>query len=299
MAALACLDKMIKLSIVVLSYNTKDLILNCLKSVISQYKKSLEQKEFEILVVDNASSDDSASAILNLRSKILNLTLIQNKENVGFAKGCNIGAKSASGEYVLFLNSDTVVEDDGLLKMVEFLDKNPNVAILGGKLMNDDGSSQKSTGKFYSLFNLFIMLLGLERLGLLRSSPNEIKRVDWVSGACMMVRKNIFEKLSGFDEKLFMYMEDMEICFRVKKLGFPTYFYPNLSLKHKSQGSSNRTFAIINIYKGILHFYSKHKTRFEYLIAKALLVLKAEILICIGFLTFNSVLRDRYRKAIS
>ena len=290
---------MIKLSIVALSYNTKDLTLACLKSVVSQYKQKLEKKEFEVIVVDNNSSDNSVAEISNLKSQVSNLIIIQNKENLGFGKGCNLGAKSAKGKYVLFLNSDTQVFDKGFLSMIDFLDKNSNVAVLGGKLENNDGSIQRSCGKFYNLFNLLIMLLGLERFGFLRSSPNKIQKVDWVSGACMMVRADIFEKLTGFDEKLFMYMEDMEICFRANKLGFVTYFYPNVKLKHKSLGSSNRTFAIINIYKGILYFYSRHKTHLEYLVAKLFLITKAGILILVGLLTFNSELRGRYQKAIS
>lgn len=293
---------MVNLSIIILSYNTKELTLKCIKSVINQYKKQLEEKSIEIIVVDNNSKDDSVSAISHLHQDLdlqANLKIILNKENLGFGKGCNLGASSAKGKYILFLNSDTEVSDGGFLQMIDFLKKNPKVAILGGKLYNADGSPQRSSGKFYSLPNLIIMLLGLERLGLLRSSPNKIKKVDWVSGACMMVDRNIFEKLEGFDEKLFMYIEDMEICFRAQKMGFSTYFYPSLKLEHKSLGSSNRTFAIINIYKGILHFYLKHKTYLEYLIAKALLFIKAEIIILIGFLTFNSALRERYRKAIS
>src|SRR3989338_5262766 len=290
---------MIKLSIVALSYNTKDLTLACLKSVVSQYKQKLEKKEFEVIVVDNNSSDNSVAEISNLKSQVSNLIIIQNKENLCFGKGCNLGAKSAKGKYVLFLNSDTQVFDKGFLSMIDFLDKNSNVAVLGGKLENNDGSIQRSCGKFYNLFNLLIMLLGLERFGFLRSSPNKIQKVDWVSGACMMVRADIFEKLTGFDEKLFMYMEDMEICFRANKLGFVTYFYPNVKLKHKSLGSSNRTFAIINIYKGILYFYSRHKTHLEYLVAKLFLITKAGILILVGLLTFNSELRGRYQKAIS
>lgn len=289
---------MVNLSIIILSYNTKDLTLECLNSLALQYEKELEKKELEIIVVDNASSDGSRSAILGLKSSIPDLKLIQNNENAGFGKGCNIGAKVAKGKYILFLNSDTEALDKGLLGMTKFMEENPKVAILGGKLKNDDGSSQKSCGKFYNLFNLLIMLLGMERLGFLRSSPNEIKKVDWVSGACMMMRGDIFEKLSGFDEKLFMYMEDMEICFRAQKMGYETYFYPNIKLKHKSLGSSNRTFAIINIHKGILHFYSKHKSNFEYSIARTLLIIKAGILILVGCLTFNSDLRERYKKAI-
>jgi len=292
---------MINLSIVILSYNTKDLILECLKSATSQYRQELEKKELEIIIVDNASTDDSIEGIKNYALSIKYdgaIKLIQNKENVGFGKGCNLGAKAAKGKCILFLNSDTQVFDKGFLSMVDFLDKNPNVAILGGKIENGDGSIQKSCGKFYNLFNLLIILLGFEKFGFLRLNPNNIQKVDWVSGACMMIKHDIFEKLTGFDKDFFMYIEDMEICFRAQKIGYQTYFYPDIKLMHKSQGSSNRTFAIINIYKGILHYYSKHETHLEYLIAKALLVLKAEILILIGFLTFNSELRNRYKKAM-
>lgn len=287
-----------ELSIIILSYNTKNLTLGCVRSVISQYKQELEKKEFEIIVIDNNSSDDSAEAINKLQLSINNLRLIRNKENVGFGKGCNLGARAAKGKYILFLNSDTQVLDKGFLSMANFLDKNAKVAILGGKLESNDGYTQRSCGQFYNLFNLIIMLLGLERFGFLRSSPNKIQKVDWVSGACMMVRSDVFKNLAGFDEKLFMYVEDMEICYRAKKLGFLTYFYPNLSLRHKSLGSSSRTFAIVNIYKGILHFYSRHKTYLEYLIAKTLLITKAVILILVGFLTFDSELRNRYSQAI-
>ncbi len=290
---------MSKLSIVILSYNTKDLTLKCIKSIIAGYKKELEEKELEIIIVDNASTDGSAEAISNFKFQISNFKLIVNEKNLGFAKGCNIGARASSGQYILFLNSDTEILDKGFLSMIEFLKKNPKIVILGGKIHNADNSIQPSAGKFYNLFNLVLVLLGMERIGFVRSSPTKVQKVDWVSGACMMVRGDIFRKLAGFDEKLFMYMEDMEICYRAKKLGFSTYFYPDLNLRHKSWGSSSRTFAIINIYRGILHFYSKHRSSFEYMIAKILLIAKAEILILIGFLTFNKNLVERYRKAIS
>jgi GT2 family glycosyltransferase len=287
------------LSIVILNYKTSELTIGCLISLGGLYENELRDGKIEIIVVDNASEDNSVEAINKYMLSIGNksITLIQNKENFGFGKGCNLGATTARGKYILFLNSDTEILDKGFINMAKFLEENPKVGILGGKIANIDGSSQNSVGKFYNLFNLTLMLLGLERLGFLRSSPNIVKKVDWVSGACMMIRKDAFEKLSGFDEKMFMYVEDMEICYRAKKLGFMTYFYPNIKLKHKSLGSSNKTFAIINIYKGILHFYAKHKTHFEYMVAKMLLTFKAKFLILIGLLTSNSELRERYQKA--
>lgn len=250
----------------------------------------------EIIIVDNASTDGSIPLISNIKNKISNVILIKNKENRGFAQGCNIGAKSARGKYLLFLNSDTQVLDKGLFQMIEFLDKNKNIGILGGKLLNPNGTPQKSGGKFYGLWNLFLMLFGLDML--LRKSAFNIEKIDWVSGACMMVRKKQYEKFSGFDEHFFMYIEDMEFCFRMKKYGFDTYFYPHFTIKHQSLGSSNMTFAIINIYKGILYFYSKHKNKLEYFLAKILLVFKAVLLVFLGFVFLNQEIKSRYARAL-
>ena len=226
---------MTKLSIVILTFNTKDLTCECLKSIFQQYEKELQSGEFEIILIDNASKDETIKEVSNL--KIPNIKIIKNKDNLGFSKGNNVGVKNATGEFVLFLNSDTEVKDKGILKMGEFLDNNKHIAILGGKLENANGSTQASTGKFYSIFNLFLLLIGGERLGLLRSSPVRISKVDWVSGACMMVKRETFEKIGGFEEKLFIYMEDHELCFRAKEAGYLTYYYPFLSLLHKERGS--------------------------------------------------------------
>lgn len=286
---------MTTLSIVVLSYNTKDLTLQCIESIVREYKKELEDKIFEIIVVDNASIDDSGLTIGRLTKKT-NLKIIQNSENVGFGKGCNIGAEYAKGKFLLFLNSDTRVLDRGFLQMVNFLDSRKDIGILGGKLLNPDGNLQRSGGKFYNLWYLFLMLLGANTL--VRKTSTKIDQIDWVSGACMMIKSELFNKLAGFDEHFFMYVEDMELCYRMKKLGFLTYFYPFTEIEHKTLGSSNRTFAIISNYKGILYFYSKHRSGFEYIVAKTLFVAKAKILIFIGIITVNPSLRERYEKAL-
>jgi len=271
------LDKMTILSIIILSYNTKNITSKCVESIVNQYKKELGHGEIEVIVVDNASSDASASEISNLKSQISNLRIIQNKENVGFAKGCNIGVRESKGKYILFLNSDTEVLDRGFLKMVDYLDTNKKIGILGGKLLNPDYSPQPSAGKFYTMLNFLLLVIGGERFGWLRSSPKKIKRVDWVSGACFMIGRELFDKLGGFDKHFFMYMEDMELCFRAKNCGFPTYFYPDIKLIHQSLGSSNREFAVKNINKGILYFYQKHKSYWQYLLVKTLLILKGVV----------------------
>lgn len=285
-----------ELSIIILNYKTKDLTLNCARSIVEQYKKELDNDKFEIILVDNNSEDDSVKAFNRLRIK--NLQIIESNENLGFGKGCNLGASKAKGEFLLFLNSDTEIKDQGFVKMVNFLSQNKNVGILGGKLKNPNGTNQLSCGKFYSPFNLLLVLLGFNKLFNLRESPNVIKKVDWVSGACFMIRKDIFNKVKGFAKDFFMYIEDMELCFRVKKKGFSTYFYPNIMLFHKELGSSNKTFAVVNIYKGIIIFYKKHKSKPEYLLAKFMLKTKALILVVLGKIVNNKYLQDTYSQAL-
>lgn len=292
---------MVELSIVVLVFNTEKLIEGCIKSLIGQYKAELEQNIFEIIVVDNASMDNSIRFAKNALGKIKNkksFTILENKENFGFSKGNNIGAKRSKGKYILFLNSDTIVEDRGFLEMVRYLKNNKDVGILGAKMKNQDGSEQPSVGVFYNLPNVFAMLFGWERLGMFRSSPNHIKSVDWVSGASMMVKKELFEKFGGFDENFFMYVEDMEICFRVKKSGLLVNFFPNIKISHVSHGSSNRKFAIVNIYKGLLYFYKKHKSFWQYIILRCMLLTKALISIAAGILSGNKNLIDTYSNAL-
>lgn len=292
---------MMILSIVILSYNTKRLTIRCIESISGQYKKQLENGEFEILVVDNASSDGSIESIKSSESikGIKRFQLIENRENYGFSKGNNIGAKHAKGRYIFFLNSDTTIENGGLAGMVGFLDTHKNVGVLGGRLVNVDGTNQVSAGSFYTIPKVIAMLLGGKRLGFLRFNPKQLQMVDWVVGASMMVRKDLFEKFGGFDEQFFMYVEDMELCFRAKKMGFLTYFYPEILICHRELGSSNRAFAIIHIYKGLLHFYKKHTDYIQYTLVKLLLAAKALIAIAVGILTRNAYLRSTYRKALS
>lgn len=285
-----------ELSIIILNFNTKDLTIECINSLVEQYKQEFEKELFEIILVDNASSDDSLEAIKRL--KINGLKTVESKENLGFSKGCNLGVKNAIGEYLLFLNSDTEIKDQGFVKMLDYIKKNENVGILGGALKNENGTSQSSAGKFYNLLNLFLMLIGLERLGFLRESPKIIKQVDWVSGACLMVKRKIFEKIGGFEKELFMYGEDMELCFRANKKGFSTYFYPEITLFHKERGSSNRTFAILNIYQAILFFYKQHKPNWQYQIARFLLYSKSLILKSVGIIFKKKYLVETYGQTL-
>ncbi|MEK7551047.1 MAG: glycosyltransferase family 2 protein [Patescibacteria group bacterium] len=288
------------ISIITLNYKKENLTIACMESLYIQFKEEFEKDLVELIIVDNASLGESVNIIRDniSKKKYQNIKLIESSENGGFGKGCNLGAQKAEGEYLLFLNNDTVVKDSGILKMAKYLGNNPNVSILGGQLRNVDGSLQASAGAFYTLFKAIMLLLGMQKLGLLDKSPKEISKVDWVKGGLLMIRKNIFEKLKGFDEKIFMYTEDMELCYRAKLKGYQTFFYPNTYVLHAEHGSTNRTFAIVNIYKNLLYFYKKHRSFLEYLILKTLLMLKAYLLITIGILKNNKYLKETYREAL-
>lgn len=283
-----------KLSIVILNYQTPDLTISCVESIQEHYQEELKNKDFEIIIVDNSSKDDSLDKLKLFSSNKDYLRVVDSELNLGFAKGCNLGASKAQGEYLLFLNSDTNVLDKGIIKMVDFLKQNANVGILGGRLRNSDGSLQPSAGVFYNLPNLIIMLLGVQRFGLLKSSPNKIKKVDWVSGAALMILRKAFEELHGFDEDYFMYIEDMDLSYRARKKGILTYFFPDVSIKHVGEGSSSRTFAVVNIYKNILMFYKKQMGEFSYTIAYFCLFLKAIFVYTIGKLSGNSYFQNTY-----
>lgn len=288
------------LSIIVLSYKKSQLTIDCIDSIFKNFKGKFEQNYFELIVVDNDSGVDTVEKIKNyIKSKnYKNVNILENHKNLGFGMGVNVGVKSANGEVLLFLNNDTVIGDSGIERMVYFMNSNSTVAILGGKLTNPDGSEQASIGKFYNILNVLWLLIGMQRFGLSDRNPVKIKEVDWVKGGLMMIRKSIFEKLGGFDENIFMYIEDMELCYRAKKHGYKTFFYPDISVIHHDQGSSSRTFAVVHIYKGMLYFFKKHKSIIEYSLVKILLITKALIAIAVGSLTKNKYLAITFRKAI-
>lgn len=289
------------LSIVTLNYKKKELTIACMESLYRQFRAEFEKDMMELIIVDNDSQDDSVPVLRKeiAAQKFKNITVIANPTNSGFGAGCNTGARKAKGEFVLFQNNDTTVEDDGIWRMAEYLRDHQEIAILGGQLRNFDGSLQASSGKFYTLGNATLLLVGGQRFGVVDTSPTQIEPVEWVKGALLMIRKKDFDQLKGFDEKIFMYTEDMELCYRAKKAGMQIYFYPHVLVKHKDQGSTNKTFAIVNIYKNLLYFYKKHRSPAEYNALKLILVTKAKTLIAVGNVLHKPYLVETYSKALA
>jgi len=284
------------LSFVILTYNSSKYIHNLLNSLFVKFGSQLKDGEYEIIVVDNNSTDTTVEIVeKNFDKKV---HLCKNTENSGFAKGINIGSKIAKGSYVLFINPDAEVIDGEVSSLLSVFNMHEKAGVVGGRILNWQGKDELSAGKFYTLINTLLLSFGLEEVLRVRFSPKKIQKVDFVSGGFMMVKKDVFEKFGGLDENLFMYIEDMEFCYRIKKKGLETYFCPGLTIRHIGQGSSDKSFAIVNIYKGLLYFHKKHMGFPSFLCVAMLLKTKALTLVILGQLMNNKYLSSTYTKAL-
>lgn len=266
----------IDLSIIIVSYNTKELLTDCVDSITKSLKNSTIN--YEIIIIDNGSIDGSKEVV---RREFPGILLIENKNNAGYGKANNQGVEIAKGKTILFLNSDIKVLRKAIEKLFEFYKTLPEKSIVGGKLFNPDKSPQDSCGPEYSLLNIFLALFCKgDYLHITRYSPMEIKSVDWVMGACIMINKKDFLKLGGFDEGIFMYMEEIDFQHRAKQQGYRILFYPDAHFIHKGAASSHgRSQPILNVFRGFLYFYKKYDNGIKYHILRVILILKAVLAI--------------------
>lgn len=202
----------------------------------------------------------------------------------------------------MLLNSDTVVDGQALRKLVDFLEKRPQVGVVGPRLLNRDGSDQPSAGSFPTLGVAAIMLFKehFRPSVRVRTSFTETKEVDWVMGAAMLIRKKVFKKVGFLDEKIFMYMEEVEFCYRIKKMGWQVQFFPEARITHFGRGSSKtgKTDPILNIYRGLIYFYQKHRSWWELWLLKLMLKLKALLALLVGFFKRDNYLTETYGQAL-
>ncbi len=278
------------LSIIIVSFNTKDLLQDCLNSVFKQTKGI----KFEVIVVDNVSTDGSVEM---LRKGFPQVALIENKKNLGFAKANNQGIRKAKGKYVLLLNSDTELKGNPLAKLVKFAQGHPRAGVIGSRLLYPDGTPQPSTAPFLTLPRAILWLTTADRF--LYSSPPKTGQVDWVMGAALMAKKEALKKVGLLDERIFMYMEEQEWCYRFKKRGWQVWFYPEAEIFHLERGGSpeGRQRAILGIYEGLIYFYQKHFPSWQVFVIKLLLKTKALGVWLIGILTGNRYFKETYAKA--
>lgn len=266
------------LSIIIPSFNTKHLTTRCLRSIIETLKRS--KISYEIIVVDNASSDGSVEV---LNTQFPQVIKILNKENKGYGTANNQGLKIAKGTYCLMLNSDIDVLNGSLEKLMQCAGAHPK-SFIGGKLYNEDGSLQPSCGPMFSLWYVFLMLFfQADKLSITRYSPDRAKCVGWVSGACLLGTRESFYDVGLFDQEIFMYMDEIEFLYRAGKKGYTVLFTPHAKFIHTGAASSaNSRSPVKNIFRGLVYFYRKHRTPSEVAVLKCMLMIKAKIAILIG-----------------
>jgi len=282
-------------SIVTISYNTRELLQRMLESV----QKTVKQSKHEIIVVDNNSSDGSVEMIQESFPEVL---LIANRMNLGFSKANNQGAGHARGELLLLLNPDTVVNENAIDQMVQFLRNEPQASAVGCKLLNEDGSLQRSCGLFPNLLielftrTLLNKLFPKSRLfNMHKLSPSNYsitREVDWATAACLLVRKKKFDAVSGFDENIFMFYDDVELCLRIRQQGWKIFFFPDASVYHYHGGSwkSRREIPIKQNIVNAIYYYRKHHGKTELAILHILLLLEIVLTFCVA--VFWQALRE-------
>lgn len=247
------------LAVSIVSYNTKDLLRDCLNNLLSEDSRG----KINIWVLDNNSEDGSAEMV---EKKFPNVNLIKSGKNLGFAKGQNEILKKVKDEFVLVLNPDTEFESQVLEKIVKFADES-DCDVAGIKLTDFKGNLEANGGDFPFGIALFSWLFNLEFLGNLPSFHrldkkyyDGIHEVDWISGTFMLVRTDVFKKAGLLNDDFFMYFEDVEFCYRVKKSGGKIFINPEIVVKHKSGSSSkNPEFAQWKgEFEGLIKFHNKH-----------------------------------------
>ncbi len=296
MVPLKCMPK---ISFLILTYNSSNYVVRLLSSIFEILHEEIVKDEIEIIVFDNASVDNTVEIVERYKGDgKKNIILHVSKENKGYAAGINNAAKYAHGELLVIINPDSELVSFNLQEIVSEFSDDKKLGIAGLKMVDFEGNNEKTAGEFFNPLSFLVFSLGLEKYMALRYSPQNKKNVDFVSGGFVIFRKEVFEKLGGYDEDYFMYVEDMDICYRAKKEGYKVFFLPNAVTRHKGQGSSNREFAIVNIYKGLQIFYTKHGSFFMTLYVKNLLTLKAALIIFIGALLGKKDLVATYSKAL-
>lgn len=265
---------MADISIIVINWNTKDLLSKCLHSVLL-YSDGINT---ETIVVDNGSTDGSQELVARQYNFV---RLIQNKENLGFAKANNQAIYSCESPFVLLLNSDAMLTEGALDAFLELASQNSKVGIVGGMLLNPDGSFQASFTSFPNLWREFLILSGLGRLFKGRwypsNGPEEDKGpqiVDYVEGACLFVRRDAINEVGGLCEDYFMYSEEVDWCLRMKRRGWQVWYQPKAKIIHYG-GASSRQRKVAregDLYYSRILFFQKHKSNLEAVLMKWMLV---------------------------
>jgi len=287
------------LSIIILSYNTRKITLDCLRSVFKDkglefnFKKPspTEKIPTEIILIDNNSQDDSVKEIKKLKKSLNDpsaLKIIENKKNLGFAKANNQGIEKAQGNFILLLNSDTLILQSSISQTLKWLSAHPEAGTCTCQLLNSDRTIQPTGGYFPNLNNIFTWAFHLDDLPLINKiipplhphSPDfylksshyqKTHQQDWVTGAFLLTRKSIINDVGPLNEDFFMYAEELEWCYRAKKKGYSAYYLVGPQIIHLGgQSPQSSETAALGEYRGLLRFFKLHRPSQQYPIARSL-----------------------------
>ena len=233
-----------KLSIVIICWNDWKVIEDCLCSIFEGTNKIA----FEVIVSDNGSTDGSVERI---RTQFPAVQVIENRANLGFARGNNSGIRVAAGEYVLILNPDTIVHSGSLDRWMDYADHHPEAGAFGCRVLNPDGTHQGSARPFPTVRRSLIAAFGLRVLGRLGPAflsdeyddgweGDSERQIDWQSGCCVLFRGDVLRALNGFDERFFYHYEEVDLCLRVWASGHPIWFTPDVTITHLGGQSVGR-----------------------------------------------------------
>lgn len=284
---------LIDLSIIIVSWNVRELLDKCLAS-LRQSRRTIPpglQDEFslEVIVVDSASEDGSARLV---RENHATVVLLPQKENVGFTRGNNIGLARARGDYLLLLNPDTEVSPDALATMLNYMTRHPRAGILGPHTLNSDGSHQSTRRRFPTLLTGIFESTWLsawapsaveEDYRMLDTRDDDILQADWVQGSALLLRREVYEDIGGLDEGFTMYSEELDYCRRAKSSGWQVVYHGGAHITHHAGKSSEQVGALkqIHFQSSKLRYFRKHHGYGHYLILRAILLLQFSWQLCL------------------
>lgn len=256
------------LSIILVCWNNKSYLKPCLDSLYNSAPRST----FDVVVVDNGSTDGSQAM---LREEYPDVIIIENGHNVGLGKASNQGIEATQGRHILLLNNDTVVNGESFDAMVDFLDAHPDAGGVGGKLLNPDGTPQSYYNHFSTLKEEFLIATRLGEL-LWKEYPaivddDQVRSVDWMGSACLMVRRAALDQVGLLDDSYFIYGDEADLQYRLKKAGWNIYYLPYASTIHYGGRSMDRWRRRKMVYRGKILFYQKNYDPARTLMLRAML----------------------------
>ncbi len=253
-----------KLSVVIVSWNVKDYLLKCLESL---YQNQVSAG-FEVILVDNASADGTTDSV---KPSFPHIKLVANTKNLGFAAANNQAIARSQGEYILLLNPDTIIHPGSLDVLIDFMDHHSDIGACGPKLLNPDGTTQRSVRAFPSFRAALYRHTAFRSFGIFKNryqqwrmkdfTYNQQADVDQLMGAALMLRKAVIDQVGKMDESFFMYYEEVDLCFRIKQAGWRIVFYPDAVITHLG-GQSARQIPVdkqMMAMTSLLKFFAKHR----------------------------------------